>query len=461
MSQRSATGLRATMCHVNEVNTLILDLFSRSAATIAGLFLFVVTTISLLRTVVVPRSLSSVISNAVAGTITRFHRWIASTRKTYEGRDAVLAWNGPLIIVGQLLTWLLLYFAAYGLWIYGIGGVNIGDAFRQAGSSLFTLGFADSTQTGPTALAFMAAATGPIVIALLIGFLPTIYGAYIDREVNVSLLGVSGGEPSWGPEFLARLTLNEQLDATSSQFSAWTQWFGNLRLTHTTYPVLIQIRSATPYRHWAVATIAILDAASLQLSLTKTQPRSESSAVIIHGTQTLEILYSIMFVKKRIRSRIPLVGHYFGSPNLGKAEIAKMPGYQPGRIAFEMAATSDSTRHFSEAAINLIRAGVGKGIQLPRADFDSAYNMLKEAGYPIEVDQDVAWEQFAISRARYEFTAYEICKRLDAVPAPWTGDRKKPTPVIAPASAVKIKEKLVSEQDSDSATRPGESPDES
>jgi len=43
------------------------------------------------------------------------------------------------------------------------------DSFRQSGSSLFTLGFADTNQVGPTILAFMAAATGPIVIALLIG----------------------------------------------------------------------------------------------------------------------------------------------------------------------------------------------------------------------------------------------------------------------------------------------------
>jgi len=458
MSQRSVTGLRATMCHVDEVNTLILDLFSRSAATIAGLFLFIATTVSLLRTIVVPRSLTSIISDAIAGSVTRTHQLIANTRKTYKGRDAVLAWNGPMIIVGQLLSWILLYFISYGLWIFGIGGVNIGDAFRQAGSSLFTLGFADSTDAGPTILAFMAAATGPIVIALLIGFLPTIYGSYIDREVNVSLLGVSGGEPSWGPEFLARLTLNDQLTDASTRFSSWTQWLGNLRLTHITYPVLLRIRSASPYRHWAVATLAIMDAASLQLALTKTQPRAQASEVIIHGTQTFETLYAALFIKQRLRNRIPFVGRYFGTPNIEKSKMERMPGYLPGRVAFEMAATSDSTRHYSQKAINQIRTGENQGIQLPRAEFDKAYSMLKDAGYPIEVDPDVAWEQFSISRVRYEFTGYQICEALDAVPAPWTGDRHKPTPVLWPASVVEILHDHVDEQDADSPTRPADSP---
>lgn len=443
------------MCHVDEVNNLVLDLFSRSAATIAGLFLFIVTTISLLRTVVVPRSLTSVISDAISGTVTRFHRWVANRRKTYEGRDSVLAWNGPMIIVSQLVSWLLLYFAAYGLWIYGIAGVDLGLAFRQAGSSLFTLGFADSAGAEPTILDFMAAATGPIVIALLIGFLPTIYGVYIEREVNVALLGVSGGEPSWGPEFLARLTLNDQLAAFPIRLTSWTIWLGNLRLTHTTYPVLMQIRSASPYRHWVVAALAVMDAASIHLALTKTQQRAESSEVIVHGTQTLETLYANMFVKKRIRNRIPFVGRYFGSPHLPLAEMERMPGYQPGRVAYEMAATADSAKHFSQNALSLMRKGENSAIQLPRSEFDAAYNMLKEAGYPIEVDIDTAWQQFAISRARYEFTGYELCRALDATPAPWTGSRNKSTPVIAPASAVEILKTQVE------PTRPAESPDES
>jgi hypothetical protein len=426
------------MCHVDAIDTLVLELFSRSAATLLGLFLFIVTTVSLLRTVVVPRSLSSTIANSVSSSVTGISRFIAYRRKTYEGRDSVLAWSGPMIIVSQLIVWLLLYFFAFALWIYGLAGMNFGQALRQSGSSLFTLGFANAKAAEPTALEFMAAATGPIVIALLIGFLPTIYSAYVDREVNVALLSVTGGEPSWGPEYLARLALNNQLNDSTERFGVWITWMGNVRLTHTTYPVLVQIRSATPYRHWLVSTLCIMDAASLQLSLTKSLPRATASELVVHGTETFKTLYANMFVKKKLRDRIPFVGKYFGSPNPSEREMEKMPGYRPGTIAVEMAATSDSTRGFSQKAIELISAGQSKGIELTREEFNSAAAMLKEAGYPIEVDLDTAWIQFSISRKRYEFAAYQLCNALDAVPAPWSGPRYKGTGVIAPASAVEI-----------------------
>ena len=115
---------------MSDLQLLLVDLFSRTAATLFGLLLFIVTTISLLRTAVVPRALTSPVSDAVARSITGLHHLIARRRKTYVKQDSVLAWNGPLIIIGQLLSWLLLYFAAYGLWIYGIGGVDLGDSFR-------------------------------------------------------------------------------------------------------------------------------------------------------------------------------------------------------------------------------------------------------------------------------------------------------------------------------------------
>ena len=426
------------MCHVDAVDTVLLDLFSRSAATVLGFFLLIATTVSLLRTVVVPRALTSNIADAVSGSVTSIHRFIAYRRKTYEGRDAVLAWNGPMIIVSQLIVWLLLYFVAYALWIYGLAGMGFAEALRQSGSSLFTLGFADSNAADPTILEFMAAATGPIVIALMIGFLPTIYSAYVEQEVNVALLGVTGGEPSWGPEYLARLALNDQLEESQDRYKVWIEWFAHVRLTHTTYPVLNQIRSPSPYRHWTVSGLCILDAASLHLSLTKSLPRAEASELVIHGTQAIETLYARMFVKEKLRNRIPFVGKYFGSPNPSQHEIEKMSGYRPGTIAVEMAATADSARGISKKTFELISEGQRKGIQLSREEFDSAVNMLKESGYPIEVDLDTAWIQFSISRKRYEFATYQLCYALDAVPAPWSGPRYKGTGVIAPASAVEI-----------------------
>jgi hypothetical protein len=357
-----------------------------------------------------------------------------------------------MIIVIQLVAWLILYFISYGLWIYGIGGVNFTNAFRESGSSLFTLGFADTTNFGPTILAFMAAATGPIVIALLIGFLPTIYGAYIDREVNISLLGVSGGQPSWGPELLARLTLNDQLSDIPERMNIWTKWFGDLRLTHTTYPVLVYIRSASPYRHWVIASIATLDAAAMQLALTKTLPRAECAQVIIHGTQTLESLYAALFVRKKVLKKLPIVGRFLGRPSPRPHNLAEIQGYSRGTVSVEQAATADSARGFSADAIRLMGEGEKGGTTLSREDFTKAVNMLKQAGYPVEVDLDTAWEQFSIARARYEYVAYQLAYTLDVVPAPWSGKRRKNFDTMWPTSAVEIYEAKLKDSDSKNET---------
>ena len=437
---------------MSDLQLLLVDLFSRTAATLFGLFLFIVTTISLLRTAVVPRALTSPVSDAVARSITGLHHLIARRRKTYVKQDSVLAWNGPLIIIGQLLSWLLLYFAAYGLWIYGIGGVDLGDSFRESGSSLFTLGFAHSTESGPTILAFMAAATGPIVIALLIGFLPTVYNAYINREADISLLAVSGGQPSWGPELLARLTLNNQLGDIPTHMNAWTKWFGNLRLTHTTYPVLVQIRSASPFRHWVIASITALDAASLQLSLTKTLPRAECTQVVIHGTQTLETLYAALTVRKKFFTKLPFVGRHLGAPIPESDALIKMPGYQPGSVAVEQAASTDSARVFSAEAVHQISVGEKNGIRLSKEEFTTAVNMLKKSGYPVEVDLDTAWTQFSMSRVHYEYVAYQLAYILNVLPAPWSGERKSKFNTIWPTSSVDIYEENITQSDPPTGT---------
>lgn len=437
---------------VNALDMLTVDLFSRSAATIFGLFLFIVTTISILRTIVVPRALTSLIADAISRSVTGIHRIIAYRFKTYVKQDSVLAWVGPMIIVSQIITWLILYLISYGLWIYGLGGNNFVDAFREAGSSLFTLGFAGTPDFGPTILAFMAAATGPIVIALLIGFLPTIYGSYIDREVDVSLLGVSGGQPSWGPELLARLTLNGQIDDIPNRMNAWTKWFGDLRLTHTTYQVLVHIRSASPYRHWVIASIATLDAAAMQLALTKTLPRAECAQTIIHGTQTLESMYAALFVRKKFLKELPFVGRLLAASGPAPRSLKQFEGYNRGTVAVEQAATADTVRGFSAEAVRMMRQGEKSVTELSKQEFTDAVNMLKRAGYPIEVDLDTAWAQFSVTRARYEYVAYQLAYTLDVVPAPWSGRRKTKFDTMWPTSAVDIYEAKPKESNPENET---------
>jgi hypothetical protein len=83
-------------------------------------------------------------------------------------------------------------------------GGDFGNSIRISGSSMLTLGFAAPGAGGPTVIVFVAAATGLVVVALLIGYLPTIYAAFNRREAMVTMLESRAGMPAWGPELLTR-----------------------------------------------------------------------------------------------------------------------------------------------------------------------------------------------------------------------------------------------------------------
>ncbi len=431
------------------MSQLVADVLSRSAASIVGLFLLIATTTSLMRTVVIPRSLRSIISDTVARAVTATATGIARLRRDYPARDAVLAWAGPLIIILQLITWLVLYLLAFGLLLYGIGGQDLGDSIRQAGSSLLTLGFAAVNTEEQTIIDFFAAATGPIVIALMIGFLPTIYSAYLQREVDVTTLGVAAGEPAWGPELLSRYALTDNLPGIADEFLKWGAVASRLRMTHMTYPVLIWVRSAQAIRHYAVAMLAVMDAAALQVSLNHSLQRTGAYRLLIQGGQSFEVLYVIVSQRHSWRPRMGFRGSFRASgPPAQSADIV-LPGWSRKMIAVELATDRDAMTGLDADAVKALSRGERGPLRITRADFDKAVDVLQRSGFPIDRDLDQAWEQFQAARSRYEFAAYELCRILDATPAPWTGDRTIPTPTMWPHLSVDLLSDAVEPLDDD------------
>ncbi len=393
---------------------------------------------SLLRTIVVPRMLRSTIADAVSRSVTGTTRALARVRKDYVKRDQVLAWAGPMILILQLITWLLLFLFAYGLLLYGTSDKDLGDALRQAGSSLFTLGFADVNTADQTIIDFIAAATGPIVIALMIGFLPTIYSSYLDREVAVNALSVPSGEPAWAPELLSRIALSGQVDQVGGLFENWTSVAARMRMSHSTYPVLLWVRSARPYRSYAVSLMSTLDAASLTLALAPSVAAPQAFRLLLQGTQTLEVLY-IIASRRPIAPRIrPFTGEY-DSMSTTRARLATRLSDLDRRIGAVAAATDqDAVLGMGRDAVHALHAIATKDITLPREEFDKAVELLRASGFPIDRDLDTAWENFQATRSRYEAVAYELFRTLDSPPAPWTGTRRIPTPTVYPHSALHL-----------------------
>ncbi len=440
------------------VSELMTDVLSRGSASLIGLFLLFATTASLMRTVVIPRSLRSVISDTVARIVTSTATALSRLRKGYIRRDAVLAWAGPSTILLQLITWLLLYLLAYGLLLYGIGGQDLGDSLRQAGSSLFTLGFASVNTQDQTVIDFFAAATGPIVIALMIGFLPTIYSAYLEREVDVTTLSTAAGEPAWGPELLSRFALTDNLPGLTHEFGHWGEAAARLRMTHVTYPVLVWVRSARAMRHYAIALLAVMDAAALQVALNRSLERTGAHRLLVQGGQAFEVLYVIVSQRRRWRPRRPLIGRVATPVPGATSSREPAPGWSHRMNAVEQAAEMDALMGMDSDAVAALGRGEQRPLRLTRADFDRAVVVLQQSGFPIDEDLDEAWERFRKARQRYEYAAYSLCEALDVTPAPWSGERRPPTPVVWPSLAVDLLDSETPEDPDAPGHRPG-SPD--
>jgi hypothetical protein len=420
------------------VSQLMADILSRGAASLAGLFLLGATTLSLMRTVVIPRALRSIISDAVTKVVVGVATGISRLRRSYPKRDGTLAWTGPTIIIAQLITWLLMYLLAYGLLIYGASGSDFGESVRQAGSSLFTLGFASVNTEDQTIIDFMAAATGPIVIALLIGFLPTIYSTYLEREVDVTMLSAMGGEPAWGPELLSRMAMGGTITGLPQAFMEWAKWATRLRLTHVTYPVLVYVRSARAMRHYVVSLLAVMDAAALKLALTTKLPRKEAFTLLLEGGQTFEVLYVFLFQKRSWSTRMPFSGQFIGqTPGTGLV-TERLPAWNDRMIALHVASDMDAVQSLDGDAVRALERGEKQPVTITRAEFDHAVDVMRRSGFPIDRDLDEAWDLFRVARGRYEFAALSICRRLDVTPAPWSGTRIINTPAVWPTLACDV-----------------------
>ena len=340
---------------------------------VAGVLLVLSTWISVLATLVVPRGLRSRHATVVRIIVRWPFQFIADHCRSYETKDRVLAWSAPLSILATLLSWLVLFVAGFGLLVAGFGDLPVTQGFKEAGSSVFTLGVVWSAGGRLTLLDFSAAATGPVIVGLLVGYLPALYGAYARRETEVTLLVARGGSPAWGPEILSRhWQIAGLIDTVPELFRNWERWSAEVAESHTSYPVLLDFRSPRAGRNWLVALLAIMDAAALELALNPSRPDGQ--------------------IRLAIRSGFTCV-----------REIASSE-----RIPYDEDPDPDSD------------------IGLTYAEFSQGIDLLRYSNYPMERTAQEAWPHFRGWRVNYESTVYELAYRIDAVPAPWSGPRRRP-----------------------------------
>ncbi|MFI5646309.1 hypothetical protein [Kitasatospora sp. NPDC051705] len=347
--------------------------------TALGALLLLLVIGSILRTLVVPRGLYSALVHRLWRVLRAVLRLYATPFRTYHAQDRALTWLAPLVLLGMLAVWLGGMLIAYTLLLHGTSELDWSVAFREAGSSLFTLGFASGERLHLSVIDFMAAASGPLVIALQISYLPTIYAAYQRRETEVTLLQSRAGEPAWGPELLARQTLVDTETALPQLYRDWERLAADIGESHSNYPVLLSFRSPQPNRSWVVGLIAVMDAAALHLALCPRTAPAEARLVLRAGFTALR--------------------------DIGRSL----------RVDFDPDPDPDVP------------------IRLTHTEYIGAVAMIAAAGFRNERPVEDAWRHFHGWRVNYEALAYELARRSDAVPALWTGPRDFHAPVIPPA----------------------------
>jgi hypothetical protein len=335
-----------------------------------GLLVVILTLFSALSTFVLPRAARSQLNRVVFGLLRRVFEFILHFTKTYEQRDAIMAYYAPLSTMLLVPTWYILISLGFTAMYWSLGAGDWLTSFRLSGSSLFTLGFANAEGLALAICEFIEAMLGLILVGLLISYLPAMYAAFSRREQAVNMLEVRAGSPPSAAEMLLRFHRNHGLEKLSDYWKVWEAWFADIEESHTTLSALVFFRSPRADNSWVTAAGAVLDAAAITLSAIEI-PYEVSAALCIRAG-------FLAFHR---------IADYFDVPHPHNPHFPDVP------------------------------------ICVEHAEFDSVLDRLATAGMPLKADREQAWKDFAGWRVNYDRSLILLCGLVMAPSAPWSGDR--------------------------------------
>jgi len=247
-------------------------------AFIAGVVVFLVVAWDAFEAIILPRRVTRKFR------LTRFYykftwatwRIYASLPRSRKGRETFLGYFGPISLLFLVGVWAIGLVLSFGLMQYGAGSaLNVtGQSpglltdLYLSGTTFFTLGLGDVVPRSSLArfLVVAEAGFGFGFLAAVIGYLPFIYGAFAEREVNISLLDSRAGTPPTAGELLRRHSFTSGYEALRHLFKDWELWSAQLMESHLSYPVLAYFRSQHDNQSWIAALTAILDACALTIA---------------------------------------------------------------------------------------------------------------------------------------------------------------------------------------------------
>lgn len=327
---------------------------------------------SVIRTVVLPRGvparLARVVFLVVRSLLTL--RLSFSRRRDYRRIDRIFALQAPLGLFAQLFAWGVLILIGFAALFWSLSGPHPGtaaipQAIEQAGGGMFTLGFSAPHGLIRHLVSFAAAGVGLSLFALVITYLPSVYGAFSRREALITKLVVRTGSPPDGPRLLARSWELARFDQLDEVWESWEDWFIDVGESHTSFPQLGFFRSPHPNNHWVLAGEAVLDGAALLITTCRVDATSRAKLCIDAGV-----------------SALVAIADFLGIPHTPPEPEAE--------------------------------------IRLSERDFRHGCEKLSRVGVPLREDAEAAWREFRTVRARYEPLLAVIGRMTDAPRSEWS-----------------------------------------
>ncbi len=122
---------------------MVVPLAARWVAAACGILLVLTGWQSVIGTLIVPRPVGSWLTRWVDRLVLAVYRTVTRPVTDYVRRDRILATQAAAILVTQLGAWLGIFLAGFTLALWPFPGRSITTALADAGSSIFTLGFAE------------------------------------------------------------------------------------------------------------------------------------------------------------------------------------------------------------------------------------------------------------------------------------------------------------------------------
>ncbi|HEX4642022.1 MAG TPA: potassium channel family protein [Candidatus Acidoferrales bacterium] len=314
---------------------------------IAGVLLLLGTLWEAFETIILPRRVTRPYRLVRTFYRITWNFWATANRTVRNKtlREAHLSYYGPLSLLALFAAWAFLLILGFAMlhWAAGSAINAPGEipTFRTdcylSGTTFFTLGLGDVTPRTTLAKAITVAegGTGFGFLGLMISYLPTLYGAFSQRELNISLLDARAGSPPTAAELLRRHAHFADSEVLAPFLRDWEIWSAQLMESHLSYPVLCYFRSQHDNQSWLAAFTAVLDVSALLIAYGDGTAKWQSQLTFAIARHAVLDLAEVLRVKpmRPPQDRLPendvvqirsLLVECRGSANCGEAGDKKL-----------------------------------------------------------------------------------------------------------------------------------------